>query len=181
MEERMGRTLLAALICGLLVSGPLRAEDTNTGDAANKPGAATSTEKAANAKAAKTENNKSEAAKPATDYREEIEELRQLMREQAQQLTEQQKQLELLRAELSNAKKSEVNAAAPAPTPAAEPTGLHVVTGDMATGIRPEAGNSTASAQDKPKSEDGPSSIKYKGVSITPGGFIEAATVTRSK
>src|SRR5499425_180368 len=179
MEERMGRTLLAALICGLLVSGPLRAEDTNTGDAANKPGAATSTEKAANAKAAKTETNKSEAAKPATDYREEIEELRQLMREQAQQLTEQQKQLELLRAELSNAKKSEVNAAAPASATAAEPTSVHVVTGDMAA-IRPEP-TTTAAGQDKPKSEDGPSSIKYKGVSITPGGFIEAATVSRSK
>jgi len=175
----MGRTLLAALICGLLVSGPLRAEDTNTGDAANKPGAATSTEKAANAKAAKTETNKSEAAKPATDYREEIEELRQLMREQAQQLTEQQKQLELLRAELSSAKKSEVNAAAPASATAAEPTSVHVVTSGMAA-IRPEP-TTTGAAQDKPKSEDGPSSIKYKGVSITPGGFIEAATVSRSK
>src|SRR5262249_32940228 len=27
----------------------------------------------------------------------------------------------------------------------------------------------------------GPSSIKYKGISITPGGFIEAATVSRTR
>ncbi len=30
-------------------------------------------------------------------------------------------------------------------------------------------------------SEDGPSTIKYKGVSLTPGGFIEAATVYRQR
>ena len=131
----MGRTLSALIICALLACGPVRGEDTNTGDAANKPAAATSTDKAAGAKAAKPET-KSETAKPASDYREEIEELRQLMREQAQQLSEQQKQLELLRAELSSAKKSEVNAATPA-SATAEPTSVHVVTGEMAAGVRP--------------------------------------------
>jgi len=177
MEERMGRTLSAAIICALLACGPLRAEDTNTGDAANKPAAATS-DKAASPKAAKTETNKSEAAKPATDYREEIEELRQLMREQAQQLSEQQKQLELLRAELSSARKSET--AAPAATNAAEPATVHVVTGDMAAAVRPTTGPAKADPQDK-KDEEGPASIKYKGITITPGGFIEAATVSRSR
>ena len=39
-----------------------------------------------------------------------------------------------------------------------------------------------ATEQDKEKkaSEDGPPAIRYKGISITPGGFIEAATVYRS-
>ena len=31
------------------------------------------------------------------------------------------------------------------------------------------------------KSEEGPATIRYKGVAITPGGFIEAATVTRTR
>jgi hypothetical protein len=36
-------------------------------------------------------------------------------------------------------------------------------------------------ADAKKASEDGPSTIKYKGVSITPGGWIEAATVSRTR
>jgi len=36
-------------------------------------------------------------------------------------------------------------------------------------------------ADAKKASEDGPATIKYKGVSITPGGWIEAATVSRTR
>jgi hypothetical protein len=38
-----------------------------------------------------------------------------------------------------------------------------------------------AEAQEKKAEEAGPSSIRYKGITITPGGFIEAATVTRTR
>jgi hypothetical protein len=31
------------------------------------------------------------------------------------------------------------------------------------------------------KSDEGPATIRYKGISITPGGFIEAATITRTR
>src|SRR5215475_8001127 len=157
MEDRMGRMLSALLICSLLVCAPLRADDSNTGDAGAKPAAPATTDKSASTNAAKKETNKTEAGKPATDYREEIEELRQLMREQAQQLSEQQKQLELLRAELSNARKSETAA----PANAAEPATVHVVTGDMAAAVRPTTAPSPAGPQDK-KDEEGPASIKYK-------------------
>src|SRR5262245_40354866 len=128
----MGRMLSAALICALLACGPLRADDSNTGDAGGKPASAAVTDKTASATAAKTENNKNEAAKPGKDYREEIEELRQLMREQAQQLGEQQKQLELLREQLTAARKAETA------SPAADPSTVHVVTGDMASAVRPQ-------------------------------------------
>jgi hypothetical protein len=174
----MGRMLSALLICALLACGPVRADDSNTGDAGAKTATAAATDKTASGTAAKTETNKTETAKPATDYRAEIEELRQMMREQSQQMAEQQKQLELLREQLSNSRKSEV--AAPAAVGSADPATVHVVGTDMA--IRPEVKNTTDAAQgDKPKSEDGPSSIHYKGINITPGGFIEAATVTRSR
>ena len=171
----MGRMLSAALICALLACGPLRADDSNTGDAGAKPATAAATDKAASATAAKTETNKTEAAKPAKDYREEIEELRQLMREQSQQLSEQQKQLELLREQLNAARKTETAA------PAADPATVHVVTGEMASAVRPAAGPSTPAAQDKPKPETGPSSIQFKGITITPGGFFAAETVYRTR
>jgi hypothetical protein len=39
----------------------------------------------------------------------------------------------------------------------------------------------TGQAEAKKATEEGPSTIKYKGVNLTPGGFIEAATVFRSR
>jgi hypothetical protein len=182
----MGRTLSIAIICALFACGPLRADDSNTGDAGAKAATATATEKTASGTAtkaetaktgaAKTEAAKTDAAKPATDYREEIEELRQLMREQAQQLGEQQKQLELLREQLSATHKSEISVSAPA----AEPTAVHVTGTDMA--IRPEAKKTEATEQAEAKKaeETGPSTIRYKGVNITPIAWIEAATVSRT-
>ena len=38
----------------------------------------------------------------------------------------------------------------------------------------------TAQADEKKASEEGPASIRYKGITITPGGFMEAATTFRS-
>ncbi|MBS1840258.1 MAG: hypothetical protein JSS69_08480 [Acidobacteria bacterium] len=160
----MGRMLSALLIGSLLVCAPLRADDSNSGDAAAKT-----------ATPAKTETNNSGAAKPATDYREEIEELRQMMREQAQQMAEQQKQLELLRAQLAA-----THSSAASPAPSAETATVHVVNGDMGA-VRSASGPSAAAAQDKPKSEDSPASIRYKGITITPGGFFAAETVYRTR
>ena len=175
----MGRMLSALLVCALLACGPIRAEDSNNGDAATKTSPAASTDKSTNAPAAKSEAKKNEAAKPA-DYREEIEELRQLMREQAQQLSEQQKQLELLREQLSAAgHKSEVSATAPA-APASATSTVHVVTGDMATAVRPEP-TASADPQDKPKGEEAPTSIHIKGITLTPGGYFAAESVYRTR
>jgi hypothetical protein len=39
----------------------------------------------------------------------------------------------------------------------------------------------TEQAEAKKAEETGPSTIKYKGINITPGGFIEAATITRTR
>jgi hypothetical protein len=172
----MGRMLSAALICALLACGPLRADDSNTGDAGAKPATAAATDKTVSAPVAKTETNKNETAKPAKDYREEIEELRQLMREQSQQLSEQQKQLELLREQLNAAHKAETA------TPAADPATVHVVTGDMSSAVRPAAGPTTGAPQgDKPKGEEAPTSIHIKGITLTPGGFFAAETAYRTR
>src|SRR5208283_5413843 len=43
------------------------------------------------------------------------------------------------------------------------------------------AGESSAGNPDTAKSGDGPVAIKYKGVSLTPGGFLAAETVDRSR
>src|SRR5439155_3453726 len=89
------------------------------------------------------------------------------------------KQLELLREQRSSTHKAEV--AAPAPAPAANAGTVPVMTSDMATAIRPQAGASAPPAQDKSKTDDSPSSIRYKGITITPGGFFAAETVYRTR
>jgi hypothetical protein len=186
----MGRTLSMVIFCALFACGPVRADDSNTGDAGAKAATTTSTEKTASGTAAKTETAKTgtaktetaktDAAKPATDYREEIEELRQLMREQAQQLSEQQKQLELLREQLSATHRSEVSV--PAPVATADPSTVHATGTDMGIGVRPAPGSSEPASQgDKPKTEEAPTSIHIKGITLTPGGFFAAETVTRSR
>jgi hypothetical protein len=173
--------MLSALLIGsLLVCAPLRADDSNTGDAGAKPASPATTENTASskAKAAKSETNKTEAGKPAPDYREEIEELRQMMREQSQQMAEQQKQLELLREQLAATHTSAASAA-----PSAEPAAVHVVNGEMGYAVRPAAGTSTGAnaPQDKPKGEEAPTSIHIKGITLTPGGFFAAETVWRQR
>ncbi len=40
---------------------------------------------------------------------------------------------------------------------------------------------SVAEAAQEKKAEEGPASIRYKGITITPGGFVEAATVSRTR
>jgi hypothetical protein len=48
--------------------------------------------------------------------------------------------------------------------------------------VSKESGRTTSTAAAaQEKEETGPSAIRYKGVTITPGGFIEAATVTRTR
>lgn len=121
----------------------------------------------------------------------EIEELRQTLQSQ-------QEQLQLLKEELhkrdrqideareaaaaansraaeANMKATEAVTASIAAKPSAEVASNNA--GDMGNGIA-----TTAQADAKAKaSEDGPSSIKFKGISLTPGGFIAAETIYRTR
>lgn len=121
----------------------------------------------------------------------ELEELRQTLQSQ-------QEQLQLLKEELhkrdrqideareaaaaansraaeANMKATEAVTASIAAKPSAEVASNNA--GDMGNGIA-----TTAQADAKAKaSEDGPSSIKFKGISLTPGGFIAAETIYRTR
>ncbi len=121
----------------------------------------------------------------------EIEELRQTLQSQ-------QEQLQLLKEELhkrdrqideardaaaaansraaeANVKATEAVTASVAAKPNTEVISNTAIA-DMGNGIA-----TTAQAEAKAKaSEDGPSSIKFKGISLTPGGFIAAETIFRT-
>jgi len=128
-------------------------------------------------------------------------ELAAQMEELRQALQAQQEQLQMLKEELSkrdrqieeareaaasaNARAAEANTkAVEAVTTSAEvkstATALNTTVASMAAGNATVV-NSSALATSGQQEEKGPTTIRYKGISITPGGFIEAATVNRQR
>jgi hypothetical protein len=139
------------------------------------------------------------AAKPAApktnaEIAAEMEELRQALQSQQEQLqllkeelAKRDRQIEEAReaAASANSRASEATVkATEAVNTSAEvkstTTALNTTVNSVAANS--EALRATVAAQGgDAKSDEGPAAIKYKGVTITPGGFIEAATVTRSR
>jgi hypothetical protein len=176
---------LAALTLSLfLTSGIAFADSPKDADAA-----ATAAKKAPSEKA--KESDKSNSAIAA-----EIEELRQTLQSQ-------QEQLQLLKQELakrdrqideareaaaaanSRASEASVKATEAVTTSAAARSasaalGNNAVVSTAGDPIVTQQGSDPKDPKSKP-TEDGPGSIRYKGVTLTPGGFIAAETVYRTR
>src|SRR6266852_3492504 len=151
------------------------------------PGGAAKAAKAAKAKAAEAAEAKFAA---------ELEELRQTLQAQ-------QEQLQLLKEELAKRDRqidAARDAAAVANTRATEASSKADEAVSTSAEVKSAASSltstvsdlkvsnealrttvATAQADAKKDEETGPATIRYKGVNITPGGFIEAATVTRTR
>jgi len=129
-------------------------------------------------------------------------ELAAQMEELRQALQAQQEQLQMLKEELSkrdrqieeareaaasaNARASEANTkAVEAVTTSAEvkstATALNSTVASMAASNAAVVNSSLAASGQGAAEEKGPTSIRFKGITITPGGFIEAATVNRQR
>ncbi|HEX4380279.1 MAG TPA: hypothetical protein VH022_09615 [Candidatus Acidoferrum sp.] len=184
---------LAALVLSLfLTSGVAFADSPKDADAP----AAKSSEPAKSKAAAK------KATKTDAEIAAELEELKQAMQAQ-------QEQLELLKEELSkrdkqideardaaaaaNARAAEastkaveaVNASAEAKsneaTLTSSVTDLKASNAALTSTVNTVAATTNAGGGNPQKSEDGPAAIKFKGITLTPGGFVEAATTTRQR
>src|SRR4029077_16539534 len=144
----------------------------------------------AKAKAAK-KADKSDAAIAA-----EIEELRQTLQSQQEQLTLLKEELAKRDRQIDEAREAAAAAnsrAAEANTKATEAVNTTAEVKTTAATLNSsvsalKASNealkttvATEQADAQKASEDGPTTIRYKGVSLTPGGFIEAATVYRQR
>jgi hypothetical protein len=186
------RKLAALTISLFMVAAPVIADTPKDADA--QPVAAEAAKaakpKAAAAKAAKKAENR------AASFAAELEELRQTLQSQ-------QEQLQLLKEELAkrdrqideareaataaNARAAEANAKAVEAVSSTASvrtttdslnttvTALKTSSDSLATTVA----NQQAAA--RAAEETGPASIKYKGITITPGGFLAAETVTRSR
>jgi hypothetical protein len=153
--------------------------------------------KEADAQPAKSLPAKPAVTKSSAEIAAEVEELRQVLQSQ-------QEQLQLLKEELakrdrqieearetaasanSRASEASVKATEAAATSAelkSTTTALHSTVSNLeaSNAAVVNAKSNAAAGQGAPAEDKGPSTIRFKGVNITPGGFIEAATVNRQR
>jgi hypothetical protein len=140
---------------------------------------------------AATKADKSDSAIAA-----EIEELRQVLQSQQEQLTLLKEELAKRDRQIDEARDAAAAAnsrAAEATTKATEAVNTTAAVKSTADTLNTTVANlkasnevlkttvATAQGDEKKASEEGPASIRYKGVTITPGGFFAAETVFRNR
>jgi len=120
--------------------------------------------------AAESKADPAKAETSSAELENELQEVRELLEAQTRQIQEQQQKMDMLEQELRAAKgASEPLAAEPAnPTPSPDPA------------IGPVASALTNGAEGQDQNQE-PLSIRFKGVTLTPGGFFAPEAVLRSK
>ena len=184
---------LAALVLSLLLTAGMAVADTPK-DPEPKPAKAAAPAKPRAAK---------KAEKPDSAIAAEIEELRQQIQAQNQTIRAQGEELELLKEELRK-RHHQVDEAPEAATAgkagAAEPSSRAIAAVDSSTEVKTttptvktavsnfEASKevlkttaTTVQAETQKAAQEGPNSLKYKGITITPGGFVAAESVFRTR
>jgi hypothetical protein len=162
------RVLATCIVALGLVASPAIAG--GGGGTGNDPATGANTPAVAANSAAPTANPKAAAEQPSPSSMEvaaELQQLRDLLESQALQLKQQQARMELLEEQL---KATAGAKEALTPDPAAGTSPSVAVASGTPTGSR--------SADDKPGP---PTSIQFKGITLTPGGFMAAETVWRQK
>jgi len=177
------RVLLSCFIALVLAAVPVKAWESSPGDekdatATAKPGD-TSKDKPADSSTATSKNDTS--AKPGSPTLEnELQQLRGLLEAQAKQLQiqndqlkQQQQKMEAMEAELKTVNVSVSNAMT---SNVSVPAGASLGSSANGTAIL-----ATPSGGGQGGDDAGPISIRFKGITLTPGGFFAAETVFRSK
>ncbi len=174
------------LIAAPAMAGTGGAKDNDSASSASATGAAVAAPQPANAPAAAS--TAASPAKPAESSMEsELRELRDLLAAQAKQLEEQQKKMDELEEQLhateaagNSAGTSATASSAAAVTSAGPVTPAPIV---PTTAAVSNAANSAAPASAPSGQDNGetPASLRYKGITLTPGGFMAAETVWRQK
>jgi len=191
MKKFAALTLSIFLTYGTALADTPKAADAST--SAGSPANAAKAAKASGAAAAKAAKS---AESSEARFAAELEELRQTLQAQ-------QEQLQLLKEELAKRDRqieAARDAAAAANTRAVEASSKAAEAVSTSAEVKSAANSlnstvsdlkvsneslrttvATAAAQQKPAEEAGPTAIRYKGVTITPGGFLAAETVTRTR
>jgi hypothetical protein len=169
------RALVVWLVALGLVITPAVARASSEGEkeaaAAKKPDAKTEAAKKAGEKS-KTE----EAPKSASAIEVELQQLKELIQAQAQELAALREHQARTEAQLKL-----LSAAQPAAQPNSEAVAPAITPTTSAASTTPIAVGKVSSQPAQEKKEDEPASLKFKGVTLTPGGFFAAETVWRQR
>ncbi len=109
----------------------------------------------------------------------ELRQMRDLLEAQAKQLQEQQQKMNQLEEQLK-ASQPGLTAETPAATPVATAAPESAAPNSVGP-VGPVTGAVAAAQPAQEKNPEEPASLHYKGVTITPGGFMAAETVWRQK
>ena len=140
---------------------------------------------------------KTAAAKSSAEIAAEVEELRQVLQSQQEQLqlmkeelAKRDRQIEEAREAAASANSRASEATVKATEAVATSAELKTTTTTLNSTVTSLAASNAAvvngstqaaAAQGAPAEDKGPSTIRFKGINITPGGFLEAATVNRQR
>jgi len=166
-----------------LIAMPVIAREGGAGDK-NTPAANTSNDAAANSKASETATAASKADVPAkteaSSMEIEIDELRGLVESQAKTLQEQELKMAALESKL-NAKSAAGESISASPAPVANIAPVAAPSAAIVTATAAPRALNAASGQTPAAEATGPAAISYKGITLTPIGFMAAETVWRQK
>lgn len=168
------RALAACVLALGLAVSPAMANNAAPGDkdsAASSSSALTAAAQPANPPAAKPDPA-SKAEPSSMEVANQLQQLRELLDAQARQLAEQQQKMQLLEEQLKATNAARENLAA-------EPGGPESVSGASSVAMASNAALGGARSGDDKAGP--PTSITFKGVTLTPGGFMAAETVWRQK
>ncbi len=178
------KTLASLTLSLFLLSGPAFADSTKD------------TPKGADAQPAKAAATaKPETAKTSAEIAAEVEELRQTLQAQQEQLqmlkeelAKRDRQIEEAREAAASANSKATEASAKATEAAATSAEVKTTTSALNNSVASLASSNAAAANavvatggSGDAEEKGPTTIRFKGVNITPGGFIAAETVNRQR
>jgi len=161
------RVLVASVLALGLAVSPAMANKAAPGD---KDPAATSSSSPAAAQPANAPASAAKAEPSSMEVATQLQQLRELLDAQARQLAEQQQKMELLEEQLKAASAARENlAAVPADPGSSSSAASAALASNAALGSK---GDDKAGP---------PTSITFKGITLTPGGFMAAETVWRQK
>jgi hypothetical protein len=198
------RTVVAWILGLVLVAGPVMARSAEDGNDGGPKSETASNEASANTakngdpQAAENPKTKRKPAKPTKSataiLTEQIEELRKSLEAQQQQLTQLQSELARRDAQITDAKSAAAAADAKASDANAKVAEVATSTAEVKTttttlssdvaDLKLGSDSLKGAVQDTQKkiiAAESPSTIHYKGMTLTPGGFLAAETVFRNR
>ena len=173
------RVFVTCLLALGLATSPVWAGDDGKKDTADSAKTTSSDKTAKSDKTADSTKTGSGDSSPVIET--ELQQMRDLLKAQADQLEEQRAALSREEQKIQDLESrlhvTETNGTAPSGTASGAPAGA----GTVGVGTYAAPGATPAPAGQAAMNSDEPPAIRFKGISLTPGGFLAAETVSRTR